>query len=85
MRSKVVERLMANMPLETELRVSTEMSFINLLTELGFREDKMWTPDEDELLSKLMKLAHELTDDNMKHIEKWVNEGCKRPLKSKKK
>lgn len=28
------------------LKVSTEMAFISLISELGYRENKMWTEDE---------------------------------------
>lgn len=44
------------------------MDFISLLTELGYREDKMWGDDEDETLSKLFKLAQEHTQSILKLI-----------------
>lgn len=58
-------------PLDTRIRVSTQMAFINLITELGYRENKYWTPDEDELLNKLMNLAEKHTQDILNEIKEW--------------
>ena len=66
---KTIKELMKDIPLETRLKVSNEMAFINLIVELGYREDKAWTDDEDELLGKLMTLADEHTKSQMKYIE----------------
>ena len=55
-------------PLDSKLRVANEMAFINLIVELGYREDKGWTDEEDELLSKLMKLADDHTESQLKII-----------------
>lgn len=61
-------------PLDTRIRVSTQMAFINLITELGYREDKMWTKDEDELLNKLMNLAEKHTQDILNEINEYNEE-----------
>lgn len=66
--SKILEDIGKNIPLETKLKVSNEMAFIDLIVELGYREDKAWTDDEDELLSKLMLLAEKHTESQMKYI-----------------
>lgn len=66
--SKIIRKI-REIPLKTRLKVMNEMCFIDLLTELGFREDKMWTDEEDELLSKLCKLAMKHTEDILKEIE----------------
>lgn len=66
----IIEKIRAKTPLKTKIRVKCEMSFIDLLTELGYREDKAWTPDEDEKLNKLIKSASKLTDDIMELIKK---------------
>lgn len=66
----IISESIENIPLETTLRVLNEMAFINLIVELGYRESKMWTEDEHELLNKLLKLANEHTDDILKEIEK---------------
>ena len=69
MKSEIIERIRKRSPLETKLKVSNEMAFIDLIVELGYREDKAWTDEEDELLSKLMSLANKHTEDQMKIID----------------
>lgn len=49
--------------LDVEIKVNIEMAFINLITELGYREDKMWTPEEQKTLDRLMELADEFSKD----------------------
>ena len=74
MRSEIIKRIMRETPLETRLKVSNEMAFIMLITDLGFREDKMWDENnekDNELLGKLMKFAKEHTANQMKTIERW--------------
>ena len=60
-RSKVIDKLIKETPLEVRLKVDNEMAFITLLSELGLRDDKMWTKDEDEMLSKLIDFAKKHT------------------------
>ena len=67
------EEICKNIPIETKIRVTTEMDFISLLTELGYREDKSWGDDEDEILSKLCKLAQEHTNEILKLINEENN------------
>lgn len=38
----IVEQLLKRIPLHTRLKVSNEFAFMNLITELGYREDKYW-------------------------------------------
>jgi hypothetical protein len=64
-------------PLDVRIRVTTQMAFIDLITELGYREDKSWGPDEDETLNKLMKLANEYAKDVLKELEEYNNEHTK--------
>lgn len=69
------DNILKQIDLRTRLKVANEMSFISLLTELGYREEKYWTPDEDELLGKLMKSASEHTDWLLEEINKWEEDG----------
>ncbi len=62
-------------PLQIRLKVSNQMAFISLLTELGFREDKMWTDDENELLSKLCEAANQHTEHQLETIKEWEKDG----------
>lgn len=71
MRSMKIKQILKETPLKIRLQVGNEMAFISLLTELGFREDKMWEESENELLSKLMKSASEHTENQLKTIKKW--------------
>ncbi len=50
------------------------MAFIHLITELGYRENKSWDENDEkdnEILIKLMKLAKEHTDNQMKTIKRF--------------
>jgi hypothetical protein len=75
MRSKAMTEMVKNIPLKTRLKVSTEMAFINLISELGYRENKMWTEDEDHLLNKLCVLAEKFSTDQIKEFEQWQKDG----------
>ena len=72
--NEALDKMLKQIPLKTRLKVSTEMAFINLITELGYRENKMWTEDEDEILNKLCSLAVSLSEDHIKEMEEWINE-----------
>lgn len=73
--SDLISEITKQTPLETRLKVLNEMMFIDLLTEMGFREDKMWTEDENEQLSKLCDLAKKLTDLQLSEIKQWEEDG----------
>ena len=64
-----IKKLLEDIPLKTRLEVITEMAFIDLISELGYRKDKMWTDEEDKLLSKLCKLALKHTENILEEIE----------------
>jgi hypothetical protein len=57
-------------PLDVRLNVINSIAFINLLTELGYR-DGYWTLDEDDKLNKLNTLAHKHTTDILREIEEY--------------
>jgi hypothetical protein len=56
--------------LETRINVSTQIAFINLIHELGYRKEGYWQPEEDELLSKLINLADKHTEDILEELSK---------------
>ena len=68
MKSKVIERMLKKIPLEIKIQVACEMAFINLLSELGYREGA-WTDEEDEKMIKLYFLADKLTNEIMESIK----------------
>lgn len=57
------------MPLETILQVTIEAAFINLIIELGYREDKEWTSDENLQMFKLIDLAEDLRHDIIEELK----------------
>lgn len=70
-----IEKILKETPLKVRLQVSNEMMFISLLSKLGFRENKMWEESENEMLSKICKLAEEHTEHQLKQIRKWQDDG----------
>lgn len=70
-----LDHLCKRIPLKTRIQVNSQMAFINLLTELDYRESKMWTPDEDELLNKVIKLANEQSDHLIEEFKQWEADG----------
>ena len=78
MKSKILEKIVKEIPLEIRLKVSNEMAFISLITDLGYRKDKMWDENDkvdNEIFCKLMKLAKEHTAHQLEEIEKWKKDG----------
>lgn len=67
----IISEFCKEIPLLTRIQVNNEFAFIRMLSELGFREAKAWTPDEDELLNKLMNLARENTINIMDEIKDY--------------
>lgn len=77
---KLLEKIMNEMPLSTHLTVSIQLAMIDLLSAVGFRENKVWTDDEEDILSIIFdsaeKTAKQLEEDLMKDY------GCsKTPIK----
>ena len=75
MRSKIVEDILKRTPLKTRIEVDIQASFINLISELGYRESKYWTEDENPILQKLTELANKTTDYIMESINEWERDG----------
>jgi hypothetical protein len=75
MRSPFISKLMKDTPLKTRFKVDNEMAFITLLSELGLREDSMWTEDEEEMLSKLIDFAEKHAQYQLQTIKKWQDDG----------
>ena len=51
------------------------MAFLNLITELGYREDKMWSSEEEEQLQKILDLASKHTKWILKEVKNWKKDG----------
>lgn len=68
-------KTLKEVPLDIRLNVINEFAFIDLITELGYREEKAWTDEENETLSRLMNLAKKLTLRTLQEIAKWEQDG----------
>lgn len=75
MKNPLIEKILKETPLETRLKVDIELAFINLLTELGYRENKVWEDDEEDKLQRLFELANELTTSHLETIKEWEKDG----------
>jgi len=74
-KSEIIDRIRKRTTLKTRLKVLNQMGFIDLITELGYREEKMWTDEEDPLLQKLCDLADIHTDRCLKNVKEWKDDG----------
>lgn len=74
MKSETLERISKKTKLSIKLKVLNEMAFIDLLSVLGYREEKAWTPEEDEILLKLINHAKKHTDRQLKEIKEHIIE-----------
>jgi len=75
MRNATYKKILAECPLDVRLNAINEMAFIDLLTELGFRADKMWIEDENDTLEKLCDSAKKATKWQLKEIKRWEKDG----------
>ena len=71
----IIFKMIKEAPLKSRIRVSNEMAFINLLSALSYRKDKMWTDDENELLVRLLDLAENHTNEILKEFKEWEQDG----------
>jgi len=69
--SDYLDKVADEIPLETKIGIPVEMFMMNLLVELGYREDKAWTDSEEDILEmrKLREVSGKLTKTIMKTIE----------------
>lgn len=68
----LIQKLLDETSLETKLRILNEMSFIDILTKLGYREDEMWTdsPEDDKKLKIICDEAKKLAKEQIMEIKK---------------
>lgn len=74
-KSRSFRKLVKKVPLKIRLQVSIEMEFINLITKLGYREDKVWGDDEEHIRKKISSMATKLAKDHIEEIENWKKDG----------
>jgi len=68
-KNKTLNDLSKNVPLNIKIKVMNRMAFINLLSKLGYRENKRWGDDESERLNMLYNLSDELSEDILKLVK----------------
>ena len=70
--NQLINQLPDNMELEQLIKTSIEMSFINLIHDLGYRDEKPFsdTKEDDLLLGKIIRLARVESD----YINKLIKE-----------
>jgi len=73
--SPIIDKILKSIPLKNRFEVSIQMTFIDLLTKLGYREDKSWTDEEDNKLRKLRSLAEKLSKELLIEIKEWEEDG----------
>lgn len=72
-KNNIINKIREEIKLKTDIKVVNEMGFIDLITSLGYREDKMWSDNEDELLQKLCDLAENHTELIVKQINEQID------------
>jgi len=73
--SEILDEILGRIPLKTRLKVLNEMMLMDFLTEFGFREDKQWIEEEEEMLTKLLNYAKKITKSQLSEIEDWELDG----------
>lgn len=75
-KSDIIQKILDRIPIETKIKVLNEMTFITLICDLGYREDKMWDKSEDHILNKLMELANKHTDEILEFERAFIERFC---------
>jgi len=73
--SELIDSIEKSISLKTRFKVNNEFNFMELLTILGYREDKMWAKEENETLEKLMEFADKVSNQQVKIVQEWENDG----------
>lgn len=71
----MLKEMLKSIPIEDRLTVLNELTFINLISELGYREDKYWTENENDKLMIIRKMSKELANDILEEIKEWEKDG----------
>lgn len=70
-----MEEMFKNIPLKIRLETLSDFSFMDLIHELGYRESKVWSPEEDEVRKKIWESAKKMTQDILETIKEWEEDG----------
>ena len=75
MKNNIISKLLKQTTLETRLSVLNEMRFIDLITDLGYRDECIWTPEEDRILQKICEFSKKLALEQIEEFNKWKEDG----------
>ncbi len=79
----MIDELLRSLPIATRLGILNEMMLINMLVELGYREDRPWAIDEKEELENIIRYAKRMTKDQINEFEQWEKDNSQKHLKIK--
>jgi uncharacterized membrane protein (UPF0127 family) len=77
-KNSVIQKLLKETSLETRFYISIEMTFIKMLGELGFIENRPWDEDNVEdtkILSKIIETAKNESKYLITELKKWEKDG----------
>ena len=77
-KNSIIQKLLKEIPLETRFKISIEMTFIKMLVELGFIEDRGWdenNPEDVKILSKIIETAENESKYLITELKKWEKDG----------
>ena len=73
LKNELIERLMNEVTVDIRIEILCQFAFINLITDMGYRENKYWTAEEDAKFKILMESAEKLSKDIMEEINNNKN------------
>jgi len=71
MRNEKLKKLREEIPLKTRFKSSVQHGIVDFLTEAGFRKNKAWDENENELLKKINKASEKIATDLIINKNKW--------------
>lgn len=78
MGNDIIQDILKKTSLETRINVSLEMSFISLLVELGYLEDRKWdedNPEDTKILTTIIESAKKEAKYLVNEVDKWEKDG----------
>lgn len=67
--------LLKKIPLEERIKSSNENMLLEFIVHMGFRKNKSWTSSDSELLNRIMEFAKIHSENQIKDIYDWINDG----------
>ncbi len=69
--------ILGKTPIQSRLRVSSEMMTMDFLCEIGVMENRAWTdsPEDQKLLKNICNFAKKITEYHIKQFKEWEEDG----------